>query len=181
MAARFFLGLVESIIGPVFVIVTSNWWTRREQAFRTAFWLGGTPVSSEAVTILAFKFRMYSHHADRKLHWWYLNLCTRIQWVFLPSSISVLSNAVLVNGTIATWKIFFLFFGSLSFVFSLILMYFMPDNQANARWLTERERKVAIERVRENQTVTSDDHWKWKQFWEALRDPQTIFFFTTAV
>lgn len=43
-AARFFLGLVESIIGPVFVIVTSNWWTRPEQAFRTAFWLGGTPV-----------------------------------------------------------------------------------------------------------------------------------------
>lgn len=46
MAARFFLGLVESIIGPVFVIVTGNWWTRREQAFRTAFWLSGTPVSS---------------------------------------------------------------------------------------------------------------------------------------
>lgn len=45
MAARFFLGLVESIIGPVFVIVTGNWWTRREQAFRTAFWLSGTPVS----------------------------------------------------------------------------------------------------------------------------------------
>lgn len=44
-AARFFLGLVESVIGPVFVIVTSNWWTRPEQAFRTAFWLGGTPVS----------------------------------------------------------------------------------------------------------------------------------------
>ena len=45
MAARFFLGVVESIIGPVFVIVTGNWWTRREQAFRTAFWLSGTPVS----------------------------------------------------------------------------------------------------------------------------------------
>jgi MFS family permease len=45
MVARFFLGLVESIIGPVFVIVTSNWWTRPEQAFRTAFWLSGTPVS----------------------------------------------------------------------------------------------------------------------------------------
>lgn len=44
MAARFFLGLVESIIGPVFVIVTGNWWTRSEQAFRTAFWLSGTPV-----------------------------------------------------------------------------------------------------------------------------------------
>lgn len=45
LVVRMFLGLVESIIGPVFVIVTSKWWTRSEQAFRTAFWLGGTPVS----------------------------------------------------------------------------------------------------------------------------------------
>lgn len=45
--ARFFLGAVESIIGPVFVIVTSNWWTRQEQALRTAFWLSGTPVCWE--------------------------------------------------------------------------------------------------------------------------------------
>lgn len=60
-------------------------------------------------------------------------------------------------------------------------MYLMPDNQANARWLSERERKVAIERVRENQTVTSNNKWKWDQFWEALRDPQTAFFFVTAM
>lgn len=46
MTNRFFLGFVESITGAIFVVVTSNWWTRREQAFRTAFWLGGTPVSS---------------------------------------------------------------------------------------------------------------------------------------
>jgi hypothetical protein len=46
MAIRFFLGLLESITGPVFVILTSNWWTRSEQVVRTAFWLGGTPVCS---------------------------------------------------------------------------------------------------------------------------------------
>lgn len=57
----------------------------------------------------------------------------------------------------------------------------MPDNYANARWLTPREREVARDRVRDNQTVSTDNHWKWSQFWEALRDPQTIFFFVTAV
>jgi hypothetical protein len=85
------------------------------------------------------------------------------------------------NSTIATWKIFFLFFGSFSFVFALILAYLMPDNYSNARWLTPREKEVARDRVRENQTVSTDNHWKWSQFWEALRDPQTIFFFITAV
>ncbi|KAH6900811.1 putative allantoate permease [Thelonectria olida] len=121
MAARFFLGLVEIIIGPVFVIVTSNWWTRREQVFRTAFWLGSTPVSFELIPLLAFVL-----------------------------TVMQIGNFIGVNGTIATWNIFFLFFGSLSLAFSL--------------WLSKRERKVAIERVRENQAVTSDDHWKWKQF-----------------
>lgn len=43
---RFFLGFFESVTGAVFVMITSNWWTRQEQAFRSAFWLGGTPVSS---------------------------------------------------------------------------------------------------------------------------------------
>ncbi|GFP60272.1 uncharacterized transporter C460.05 [Trichoderma asperellum] len=128
MAARFFLGLVESIIGPVFVIVTSNWWTRPEQAFRTAFWLGGTPIGNFFGGILSYGLG--------SIH----------------------------NSSIATWKIFFLFFGSFSFVFALILAYLMPDNYSNARWLTPSEREVARDR-----------------FWEALRDPQTIFFFVTAV
>ncbi|KAI5467804.1 major facilitator superfamily domain-containing protein [Mariannaea sp. PMI_226] len=144
MAVRFFLGLVESIIGPVFVIVTSNWWTRKEQAFRTAFWLGGTPIGNFIGGVLTYALGS-------------------------------------IKGTIATWKIFFVFFGAISFVFGLVLMCLMPDNQGNARWLNEREKKVAIERVRENQTVTSDNQWKWSQFWEALRDPQTILFFITAV
>jgi predicted MFS family arabinose efflux permease len=86
-----------------------------------------------------------------------------------------------VHGSTATWKIFFLFFGSLSLAFSFVLMYLMPDNQSNARWLDERQKTIAIERVRENQTVTKDSEWKWHQFWEALRDPQTVFFFVTAM
>ncbi|KAJ5372706.1 major facilitator superfamily domain-containing protein [Penicillium concentricum] len=144
VTVRLCLGLVESIIGPVFVIVTSNWWTRPEQAFRTAFWLGGTPIGN-------FFGRLISY-ALGSMH---------------PS--------------FPTWKLFFVFFGALSFAFSFVLIFFMPDNQANARWLSEKEKKIAITRVRENNTASSDNQWKWTQFWEALRDPQTILFFITAV
>ncbi|KUL87926.1 hypothetical protein ZTR_03881 [Talaromyces verruculosus] len=144
LAVRVCLGLMESIIGPVFVIVTSNWWTRQEQTFRTAFWLGGTPIGN-----------------------------------FFGGLISYAIGSV--HSSVSTWKLFFVFFGALSFGFAIILVVFMPDNQSNARWLTEKEKKIALERVRENQTVSSDNHWKWKQFWEALRDPQTAFFFVTAV
>lgn len=52
MVNRFFLGIMESITGPIFVVVTSNWWTRNEQSFRTAFWLGGTPVGRFLISTL---------------------------------------------------------------------------------------------------------------------------------
>ncbi|KAM0553217.1 hypothetical protein ACHAPJ_007505 [Fusarium lateritium] len=102
---------------------------------------------------------------------------------FIAGAVFTWSIIVLltIHGSVATWKIFFLFFGSLSLAFSFILMYLMPDNQNNARWLNERQKLIAVERVRENQTVTADNEWKWHQFWEALRDPQTIFFFVTAM
>ncbi|KLU93025.1 allantoate permease [Magnaporthiopsis poae ATCC 64411] len=38
--ARFILGAVESTFSPGFVAVTSMFWTRREQATRSALWLG---------------------------------------------------------------------------------------------------------------------------------------------
>lgn len=85
-----------------------------------------------------------------------------------------------VHSKIATWKIFFLFFGAFSFVFGLILAYLLPDNQSNARWLNAREKEIALARVKGNQTVSADNEWKWPQFWEALRDPQTVFFFMIA-
>ncbi|KAJ5358814.1 major facilitator superfamily domain-containing protein [Penicillium cataractarum] len=144
LVVRLFLGMVESIIGPVFVIVTSNWWTRPEQAFRTAFWLGGTPIGN-----------------------------------FFGGLISYGLGSM--DSALPTWKLFFVFFGALSFGFAFVLIIFMPDNQSNARWLNEREKKIALERVRENQTVSSNNDWKWNQFWEALRDPQTTLFFITAV
>ncbi len=153
---------MESIIGPVFVIVTSNWWTRQEQAFRTAFWLSGTPVGNFIGGLLTFGLGKGKSHRTTQ-------------------SGTTTNDTILVHGSIATWKIFFLFFGSLSFAFALILIVLMPDNQTNARWLSERQKKIAIERVRQNRTVTADDRWKWHQFWEALRDPQTILFFITAV
>lgn len=42
----------------------------------------------------------------------------------------------------------------------------------SARWLSERDRALALERVRENRTGIMNHHWKWYQFRECLLDPQ---------
>ncbi|PMD47908.1 MFS general substrate transporter [Hyaloscypha variabilis F] len=41
---RFFLGGLESVIAPTFVIVTARWYTRQEQPIRQVIWFMGTPV-----------------------------------------------------------------------------------------------------------------------------------------
>jgi MFS family permease len=38
LANRFFLGLVESGVSPIFMLVVGLWYTQREQSFRSAVW-----------------------------------------------------------------------------------------------------------------------------------------------
>ncbi|XXG98391.1 hypothetical protein Hte_004714 [Hypoxylon texense] len=51
---RFFLGMVESTISPGFVAVTGIWWTRQEQAGRSALWISFLGVGSFVGTLLAY-------------------------------------------------------------------------------------------------------------------------------
>jgi ACS family allantoate permease-like MFS transporter len=38
VAIRFFLGLCESAVTPGFALITSQWYTKKEQGFRTGIW-----------------------------------------------------------------------------------------------------------------------------------------------
>ncbi|GAW25287.1 putative MFS allantoate transporter [Rosellinia necatrix] len=52
----------------------------------------------------------------------------------------------------------------------------MPDSQLNARFLTEHERLMAVERIRINQQGVGNKHFKWYQCKEALTDPMVWAF-----
>lgn len=45
LAARFFLGLTEATVVPAWVIYTSQWYTREEQAFRVGLWFASCGLS----------------------------------------------------------------------------------------------------------------------------------------
>ncbi|KAI2637233.1 MFS general substrate transporter [Hypomontagnella submonticulosa] len=51
---RFILGMVEATISPGFVAVTGIWWTRQEQAGRSALWVSFLGVGSFVGTLLAY-------------------------------------------------------------------------------------------------------------------------------
>lgn len=87
------------------------------------------------------------------------------------------------GSSIAPWKIVFLVTGLLTTAVGCVFLFFMPDNQLNARWLNESDRRLAVERVRVNQQGIGNKHFKRYQLKEAILDPLTwafAFFACTA-
>lgn len=84
------------------------------------------------------------------------------------------SRAVETLGTaIAPWKIIFLSYGVATVLLSVWFYWVIPDSQLNARWLSERDRVLAVERVRCNQQGIGNKRFKIHQFKEAMTDPMT--------
>jgi ACS family allantoate permease-like MFS transporter len=80
------------------------------------------------------------------------------------------------GAAIEPWKIVFLVIGLLTASIGCIFLYFMPDNQLNAKFLNPNERMMAVERIRKNQQGVGNKHFKMYQLKEALLDPMTWAF-----
>jgi ACS family allantoate permease-like MFS transporter len=72
---------------------------------------------------------------------------------------------------IEPWRILFLVTGCFTVVVGLAFLYYMPDNQWNARFLSPKDRVLSVQRIRQNQQGIGNKHFKAAQFKEALRDP----------
>lgn len=77
---------------------------------------------------------------------------------------------------VASWQLLFLVIGLFTAAVGVVFLWVMPDNQMNARFLTDREKVLAIERIRVNQQGVGNKHFKMYQFREALADPMVWAF-----
>lgn len=85
------------------------------------------------------------------------------------------------GATIASWKIVFLAIGLVTAAVGIVFVFFMPDNQLNARFLSAEEKVMAVERIRRNQQGVGNKHFKMYQLKEALTDPMAWAFFAFAL
>ncbi|GES65026.1 MFS general substrate transporter [Aspergillus terreus] len=79
------------------------------------------------------------------------------------------------------WMYVFLIFGSVSVAVGTIALLLLPDLPSTAKFLSERERAIAVDRVAVNRQGVKNHHFKWYQVWEAARDPKTWLLFIMAV
>lgn len=61
------------------------------------------------------------------------------------------------------------------------MFIFLPDSPVTARGLSKRERRIAVERIRENQTGVENKHLKPYQILEAFMDYKLYMFFILGV
>ncbi|RHZ61378.1 hypothetical protein CDV55_101139 [Aspergillus turcosus] len=85
------------------------------------------------------------------------------------------------SAKLANWEILFLFMGCLTVIVGVITVFALPDNPMSAWFLNDKEKIMAIEHVRVNQTGVENKHFKPHQLVELLfKDKETwpLFFIT---
>ncbi|AOA60452.1 Putative plasma membrane permease [Komagataella phaffii CBS 7435] len=85
------------------------------------------------------------------------------------------------NARLQSWQIYYLVMGVITFLAGLVTFIVLPNNPMSARFLSEDEKLIVLEHIRENQTGTETKHFKKNQLVELFfKDPHTwpMFFLT---
>jgi len=85
-----------------------------------------------------------------------------------------------INSGLPSWKYEFLIIGTLCCAWGIVLFIFLPDSPVTAKFLSQSEKRMAVERLRENQTGIENKHFKTYQVMEAFTDYKTLLFFLIA-
>ena len=84
-------------------------------------------------------------------------------------------GAVQIGGPFADspWKWIYILIGSFSIVYSFLFLWLFPDSPMKATFLTDRERHIAVLRLRSNNTGIQNRQFKRLQVFDTVKDPQT--------
>ena len=77
------------------------------------------------------------------------------------------------NPSLRVYQIIILICGAVSLVALVPVTLAFPSRPSQARFLSHDEKRIALERVRQNQQGTSCAVWKWAQVKECMRDAKT--------
>ncbi|KAJ9610560.1 hypothetical protein H2200_005337 [Cladophialophora chaetospira] len=86
-----------------------------------------------------------------------------------------------IGGALASWRYEFLIIGALCCIWGIVIGIFMPDSPVTAKFLNSREKRIAVERLKANQTGIENKHLKPYQVLEAFTDIKLYIFFTLGV
>ncbi|EAW25693.1 putative MFS transporter [Aspergillus fischeri NRRL 181] len=85
------------------------------------------------------------------------------------------------SDSLFSYQIIFMFCGLLTVAYSFLIFIFMPDSPMEAKCLSDREKVIAVERLRANQMGIISREWRWDHVWETFYDLKTWCWFFLVV
>jgi sugar phosphate permease len=85
-----------------------------------------------------------------------------------------------IKDALSPWKYMYIFAGSITILWSLVILFFLPPEPIRARGFTERERYIAVARLRANNAGVRNTHIKPAQILEVVYDPRFWLVFLSA-
>lgn len=143
-AQRFFLGMIESGVSPMFMLVVSGFYQKHEQALRMGIWYSATGYVS----------------------------------IFSPLINYGLGH--ITGGSLNSWQYMYLVAGALTILWSFVILFFMPPDPIRVRGFNDRQRYIAVARLRVNNAGVRNTHFKLNQALEVLYDPRGWLVFSMA-
>lgn len=138
------------------------------------FFLGAIEVSTVPVAIyITGAFYTKEEQVTRVALWYTTSGWANVFGGFLSWTI--------YNADTFRWQGVFVLYGAMTFVTGIFLFFFLAASPAEAKWLTEDEKVIALERVRGNKTGTEVWKFSWPQLREALLDVRLYLIFLMLV
>ncbi|KAK2790365.1 hypothetical protein FQN52_005633 [Onygenales sp. PD_12] len=96
---------------------------------------------------------------------------------FIVGSLFTYGLGHIKSDTLFSYQIIFLFCGLLTVAYSFIVLLLMPDSPMETKYLNDREKVIAVERLRANQMGIISREWRWDHVWESCWDLKTWCWF----
>jgi MFS family permease len=99
------------------------------------------------------------------------------------SAVSPLINYGLghiTGGGLNSWQYMYIVAGAITVLWALVILFFMPPDPIRAKGFSDRERYIAVARMRENNSGVRNKHFKADQALESLRDIRFWLIFSIA-
>ncbi|KAL4880161.1 major facilitator superfamily domain-containing protein [Aspergillus karnatakaensis] len=74
------------------------------------------------------------------------------------------------NTSLKSWQLIFLVIGIMNLITGILFLWLMPDSPSTAKFLTHRQRVIAVQRVSENMIGVKTKQFKFKQALELTYD-----------
>ncbi|UPL00084.1 hypothetical protein LCI18_011018 [Fusarium solani-melongenae] len=121
-----------------------------------------------AFVVLSGMWYRREEQASRVTYWYMMNGAQQIVGGLLAYCFTLINSGPLKN-----WQWLFLSYAIVSLIFGIFVGWWMPDSPMRAKCFSEEDKRLMIERVRDNQTGIQNKTFKKEQAIEALKDPQT--------